>query len=135
MSQENVEVVRKWMQECSGAEGDIDAALRLVDPEFEMTEAPSLPGAHSLRGHDALRRYFAGWRRNWSEWSWHADEVIDVPPDVVVVDARLSLRGLRSAALVEHRWAYVFKLRGARLVRQDGFDTRADALEAVGLRE
>src|SRR3954447_12213447 len=100
--QENVEVVREWMHVCGDPQGDIDAALRLVDPEFEMTEAPSLPGAHSLRGHDALRRYFAGWRRNWSEWSWHADEVIDVPPDTVVVDARLSLRGLRSTALVEH---------------------------------
>ena len=30
MSQENVEVVRKWMQACSGAGGDIDAALRLL---------------------------------------------------------------------------------------------------------
>ena len=44
MSQENVEVVRKWMEACSDPEGDVDAALRLVDPEFEMTEAPSLPG-------------------------------------------------------------------------------------------
>ena len=133
MSRENVEVVREWMRLC--VEGDIEAALDLVDSEFEMTEASNLPGAHSLRGHAALRRYFLGWGRNWSEWEWHADDVIDVSPEMVVVDARLSLRGLRSTAWVERRWAYVFRLRDGRLLRQDGYDSRAEALEAVGLRE
>src|SRR3954453_12805665 len=99
MSQENVEVVREWMRVCN--EGDIDAALDLVDPEFEMTEAPSLPGAHSLRGHEALRRYFHGWQRNWSEALWQAQEVIDVPPDRVAIDATVALRVRRSTAWVK----------------------------------
>lgn len=132
MSRKNVEIVREWMRACTG--GDIDAALDLVDPQFEMTEASSLPGAHSLRGHDALRRYFSGWQRNWSDWSWQAQEVIDVPPDKVIVDARLSLRGLRSTAWVERRWAYVFQLQRGKLIRQDGYDTRAEALNAAGVQ-
>ena len=36
------EVVESWMRACSDA--DTEAALDLVDPQFEMTEAPSPPG-------------------------------------------------------------------------------------------
>jgi ketosteroid isomerase-like protein len=130
VSRPNVDVVRDWMRAC--VDGDLAAALEIADPAIEMNEAPNMPGAHSLRGHDALQRYFAGWERNWSDWKWHADEVIDVPPDKVVVDARLSLRGLRSTVWVERAWAYVFTVRDGKLVRQDAHEGRAQALEAAG---
>jgi ketosteroid isomerase-like protein len=131
MSSENIELVRRWIDACNRA--DFAGALALVWPDFEMTEAAALPGAHSLTGTAALRRYFEGWLRQWSEWKWEADEIIDAPPDRVIIDARLALRGLRSSAWVERRWAYVFTFRDGRLARQDGFDNRAAALAAAGL--
>jgi len=125
----DVEMVREWMRACNG--GDTEAALALCDPEIELTEAEALPGAATTRGLDALRRYFAGWGRNWSEWDWQEEEVEELPPDKVLVTALLRLRGLRSGIWVEHRWAYLFTLRDGKLLRQDGFDNRAEALEAV----
>jgi ketosteroid isomerase-like protein len=133
MSQENVEVVRAWIRACNGT--DAESAVALCDPAFEMTESPTLPGAATTSGLEGLRRYFAGWRHNWSDWDWQEQEVHDLPPDKVLVVSLLRLRGLRSGIWVEHRWAYLFTVRQGKLLRQDGFDDEAQALEALGLRE
>jgi ketosteroid isomerase-like protein len=119
------------MRACNGT--DREAGLALCDPSFEMTETPALPGAATTSGLEALKRYFAGWQRNWSEWEWREEELLDIPPDKVVVMALLRLKGLRSGIWVEHRWAYLFTVRGGKLLRQDGFNTKADALEAAGV--
>jgi hypothetical protein len=97
-----------------------------------MTETPALPGAATTSGLDELARYFAGWRRNWAEWDWREEELLEVPPDQVLVMARLKLKGLRSGVWVDHLWAYLFTVRDGKLVRQNGFNTKADALEAAG---
>ena len=117
------------------SEGDEGAMHALYDSEFEMTEAPATPGAATVSGPEGMRRYLAGWRRNWAEWSWEPQEFMDLPPDRVLVVARLWLRGLRGGVAVERHWAYVFTLRDGKLIRQDGFDDKDAALEAVGLRE
>lgn len=133
MSHDNVELVERWIEACNA--GDPERVLKLVTPGFEMHEAPALPGAHHLRGRDALMRYFEGWQRQWSDGKWHADEIIDAPPHRVVLDARLALLGLRSSVWVERRWAYVFTIEDGLLSRQDGFDDRGAALAAVGMSD
>ena len=133
MPQENVELVREWMRACNGA--DAEGAVALCDPAFEMTESPTLPGPASTSGLDALRRYFAGAQRHWSEWDWQEEEILDIPPDKVFVIALLRLRGRRSGIWVEHRWAYLFTVRDGKLSRQDSVDDKAQALATVGLSE
>jgi ketosteroid isomerase-like protein len=130
VSQKNIEVVRAWMRACNGT--DEEAALALCDPTFEMVETPALPGPATTSGLDAVRRYFAGWRRNWAEWQWLEEEALDIPPDRVLVMSRLRLKGLRSGLWVEHRWAYLFTVRDGKLIRQDGFNDKEQALEAIG---
>ena len=133
MSRESVDVVRAWIRACNG--NDPEQAIALCDPGFEMTESSALPGAATTSGVAGLRRYLAGWQRNWSEWEWQEQEIHDLPPDRVLVVALLRLRGLRSGIWVERRWTYLFTVRNGRLLGQDGFDDKAEALEAVGLSE
>ncbi len=122
------DVVSAWMRACSG--GDTDVILALVDPDFEMTEASSLPGAVAVSGVAGLERYLRGWTRNWSQTDWRAEEITDLGGGRVLVVATLALRGLRSSIDVERRFAYLFTVRNGRILRQDGYDDRAQALAA-----
>jgi ketosteroid isomerase-like protein len=128
---DHADVVRAWLR--AGNASDIDAAVGLIDPEFEMFEATALPGAAHVCGEEQLKSYFYGWRRNWSEWDWREEEILEVPPDRVLLMATLWLRGLRSGIAVQQRWAYVFTIRHGRLLRQEGYNTKEDALKALGL--
>ena len=107
----------------------------LVTPDFEMTESAKLPGAATVSGLDQLYTYWLGWKRNWSEWEWREEEIIELAPDRVLLVATLWLRGLRSGIPVERRWAYVFEIRDGKLARQDGYEDKGQALEAAGVRE
>jgi ketosteroid isomerase-like protein len=127
----NADVVRAWVRACNTDE--LDGALALIDPEFEMVEAALLPGAAHVRGAEQFKSYTYGWRRNWSGWDWRVEEIIEVPPDRVVLVATLWLRGLRSGIEVERRWCYVFTVREGRLLRQDGYETREEGLKAAGM--
>jgi SnoaL-like domain len=126
---ENAELVRAW-QEAANL-GRVEDLLALSHPDFEMTEASALPGAASVKGLEALRRYCYGWRKIWSESEWREEELIELPPDRILLDATLRLRGLRSSIWVEHRWAYLFVIRDGLILRNDGFSTKEEALSSA----
>jgi hypothetical protein len=124
---ENTELVRAWQRAASL--GQVEALLALTHTEFEMTEASSLPGAARVIGRDALRRYCYGWAKIWSDAEWREEELIELPPNRVALDATLRLRGLRSSIWVEHRWWYLFEIRDALILRNDGFQTKEELLD------
>jgi ketosteroid isomerase-like protein len=125
-----VELVRRFVQAVNDGEDDVSEFCR---PDFVLSESKTLPGAATVSGLEALRSYGLGWQRNWSEWDWREEEIEEVAPGKVLMVATLWLRGLRSGISVERRWAYVFTVRDGKLARQDGYDTRDQALDAAGL--
>jgi hypothetical protein len=125
----NIELVRAWHR--AAAESRIEDLLALTHPDFEMTEASVLPGAVHVKGREGLRSYSYGWRKNWSAWEWREEEVLELPPDRVIVDATLRLKGLRSSIWVEHRWAYLFVIRDGLILRDDGFQSKEELLDSV----
>jgi ketosteroid isomerase-like protein len=64
-----------------------------------------------------------------------ADEMLDVDENRVVVVGRVCGKGPTSGLAVEVRLSTVITLRGGKIVRTHSYRTKADALEAVGLRE
>lgn len=133
MPSENLEIVRRWVRITNT--GTFEEAADLVTPDFEMTESAKLPGAAVVSGLDQLRTYQLGWRRNWSEWDWREEEITDLARDKVLLIATLWLRGLRSGIPVERRWAYVFEIRDGKLARQDGYENKDQALQAIGSQD
>jgi uncharacterized protein len=130
MSQENVEIVRaiydEWMR------GEM--ALDRFDPDISMFEAPTLPGAASAVGIDAVRHYIKSFANYWQKIRFEPQEYIEAGDQVVVV-ARLVGRGKSSGVDVTRTWAYVWTLRGRKALRLQGYADRAEALKAAGLAE
>lgn len=133
MAAENLEIVRRWVRITNA--GDFEDVADVLTPDFEMIESAKLPGAATVSGLDELYTYGLGWRRNWSEWDWREEELTELPGDRVLMVATLWLRGLRSGIPVERRWAYVFQIRDGKLARQDGYEDKEQALEAIGPSE
>lgn len=120
----NAELVRAWQR--AAELGRIEDLLELTHPEFEMIEASPLPGATRVTGREQLRSYAYGWAKNWSDQEWREEELVELPPDRVVLDSTLRLRGLRSSIWVEHRWVYLFVIRDGLILRNEGFLTKEE---------
>jgi ketosteroid isomerase-like protein len=68
------------------------------------------------------------------DWRSEPEAMVDAG-DYVVATIHNTGRGASSRAAVEMRVPVVLEIREDKLVRLEVFETRAEALEAVGLRE
>jgi ketosteroid isomerase-like protein len=129
MSKENVEVVRHLWD--AYTRGDFDRVIALSDPYVVLVSLEEGP----LYGSDAVRANYARWMEAWEEEpETTAEEVISTGDHVFVI-AHFQGRGRGSGVRVEQRLYEVYTLRNGRILRVDEFSDRAEALEAVGLRE
>jgi ketosteroid isomerase-like protein len=121
MSQENVEIVRRFLLL------DVDEALTYADPGIVWNPAEE----SSAQGHDAVRASLARWKGEWDDYELMPDELVDMG-DRVVVTVRLRGRGRASGIEIDARLYDVYTLRDGKIVRMDQFTERSEALEAVG---
>ncbi len=121
-------VVRAYVAACNA--GDVEQVLAQLDPDFELHESTTLPGAVSAVGPEAVRRYLERFGAHWSEFRWEPLELSSAG-DRVHLHARLHLQGRRSGIAVTREWHYVFSVQAGKLLRQDGYDERADAEAAL----
>jgi ketosteroid isomerase-like protein len=133
VSQENVEIVRSSWE--ARNRGDRGAALARFarDCEFDYSSSKGLSPV-IVRGLGAFTRRLDEGAEVWDELRWEADEFIDAG-DAVVVPGRLHGRGRGSGAETVARAVEVFWLAHGKVVRWRLCHDRAQALEAVGLRE
>jgi ketosteroid isomerase-like protein len=124
MSQENVEIVRRFLSV------DVDEALPYADPGIVWNPAEELPS----QGHKAVRASLAHWKAEWDDYQVMPEEFVDMG-DRVVVTVRLRGRGRGSGVEVDARFYDVYTLRDGKIVRMDQFTEHSEALEAVGRSE
>src|SRR6476659_4958675 len=126
MSQENVETIKAGFAAYN--RGDMDALVELYDPDavFETL----LLGTH--HGNEAIRLIYEENRKTLSGYDVVPVELIDAGDKVVAV-AQTVGAGTVSQISVEDRFAFVFTFKGERVVREQAFRNKEEALEAVGL--
>ena len=131
MSQENVEIVRRAIEEFN-RDGP-EAATTFLDPEIEWHDLPEQPDASVHHGHEGFLASgeFSG---SFEDFRVLVDEIFD-HGDQVITHVRFVGRGGGSGATFEQRLAGVFTLRNGSIVRVEFFGTQAEALKAVGLAE
>ena len=133
VSQENVELVRRLFEVYN--ERSFVENADLIDPEIVWdVSRVEVPDALSSTGRDELRGFAEGWEETFTAEHVEAEEMLDAG-DQVVVMVRHRGRGKASGIEIEQQFAMVWTLREGRAVRMVMYPTRAEALEAAGLRD
>jgi ketosteroid isomerase-like protein len=130
MSQENVKAARTIYEQ--SARGDFNWFAELGE-DFELVTSRENPDAGVYRGETA-RRWLWAWVQSFEQLTIEATELIDAGEKVVVA---ILPQGCPhgSQTTMEGRWWQVITFRQGEIVRSELFADRAEALEAVGLRE
>jgi ketosteroid isomerase-like protein len=133
MSRENVEVVGRVLD--AAIKGDREAFLSILAPDvvWDTSRSPSEAGIYY--GVEGVRKWFQELEEAFAQGvRYEVAEVRDVG-DHVLVELRAEAAGRRTRIGVDWHFVPVFTFRDGRVVRMDRYSNRADAFEAVGLRE
>jgi ketosteroid isomerase-like protein len=116
-------------------EGDVDALVRVFDPEVEVRPALSTFLASMVyRGHEGVRTWYAETNEPWAQLQADAERFIEAGDRTIVIVA-LHARVPGGEIEVAARIAHVVTVRDGKVVRLDGYDEPDKALAAVGLAE
>jgi ketosteroid isomerase-like protein len=133
VSEENVEVVRRWW---GGFNEDGMPPLALCDEEIEIRNPPDFPVRGSFRGHDGVRH----WREQvfdiFDDARVEPEDIVDVHDDGQTVLMLLRATGTAShtGILLEVEWAAIWTIRDGKVVRAQGYLNRDEARAVAGLK-
>jgi ketosteroid isomerase-like protein len=133
MSQENVEKLQAALAAFNRR--DKPAWLALSDPGLENIPPSDWPESDPVRGPEPVWEFLVRAQDVWESSPFEYVEVIDAGEDTVVADIRAEVRGKASGAAVAWSYWQVCTFRDGKLLLMEWFVDRAEALEAVGLRE
>ena len=130
MSKENVALAKRfWERFLTTGEVPWDS----VHEDGEVHDHDT-PDQGVYRGHAGVARWLQDWGDAWSEWSVEPEQFIDAG-DCVVVVVRMTAKGAGSGLELDRQDAQVYRFRDNKIFRNDHYNSKAQALEAVGLSE
>ncbi len=105
----------------------------IFDPDVEVLWAERMPDAtRRVRGLSAMAAGMRDWLAAWDDYSWTADEFIEVKGGVLVLLTARG-RGKGSSVDVKAHWAQLWTFHDGKATRLEGFADQAEALRALGL--
>jgi ketosteroid isomerase-like protein len=130
MSEENLELIRSGF--AAHNSGDLDALTKVYDPDVVFETL--LLGTH--RGNEAIRLIYEENQKALSGYDVVPVELIDAGDRVVAV-AQVTGTGPESGIAMEDsdRFAFLFTIKDGRIVREQAFRNKEEALEAAGLQD
>jgi ketosteroid isomerase-like protein len=141
MSQENVQIVRGWLEawvEWFRSERDLDQfgrlAHRYMAPDVTYEEDPVWPDAGVFRGPDAVSRRFIEYIDLVHIEGTSAGDVID-GGDLVLAQVRIEMLGGDAGEAVEFLWTYTVRVEDGQVTHFRAWYDADEAREAAGLRE
>jgi ketosteroid isomerase-like protein len=134
MSQENVEVVRRVFDAIN--RGDVDRALEAAADDIEMDWSSSVgPEQGVYRGKEQIRKLWTSFVEAFDELRWDPEEIIDVDDSRVIAVNHVRMRGRESGVEVDAVGAQLWTISEGKSRSLKLYQSKAEALEAVGLRE
>jgi ketosteroid isomerase-like protein len=134
MAPSNVEVVERLLTLVNA--GDIDAAMLGVAPgaqlDWSNSEAPDRGVYH---GPDRWRAWMLDRAAHLVEALFEATELVEVPPDRVVLVAYMRGRGRASGLEIDGLGAAICTLEDGQVTGLKLFQTREEAMAAAGVAD
>jgi ketosteroid isomerase-like protein len=132
MSQENVEMVRRVIDSIN--QGCL--ALEDASDNFEMDWSNSVgPLKGVYRGEEQVNEVFRSFQEVWDRLRWDIQEVIDLEGGRVLIVNRVRMRGRTSRVEVEATGIQLWTIHDGKLASVKLYQSKLDALEALGLSE
>jgi ketosteroid isomerase-like protein len=129
MSEENLELIRAGF--AAHNRGDLDALVELYDPDVVFETL--LLGTH--HGNEAIRVIYEENQKTLSGYDVVPVELIDSGDQVVAVAGVKGVGPASQIAMDGDRFAFLFTIKSGRVVREQAFRNKDEALEAAGLAE
>jgi ketosteroid isomerase-like protein len=137
MSQENVQVVRRFIEALPRAQASDDwqPVLAEVDHAVEIEDLDITLDTGRYRGHESVRRWIGVWMESWESWSLEDVQVRAVGEDTAIGLFLVRAKGKGSGIELSRRDALVCTLRAGKIEKGTYYNDQQQALEAVGLSE
>jgi ketosteroid isomerase-like protein len=134
MSQQNVELVLRF--EDSWARSDLGAAQECVSAEFEFDWSESIgPFVGIYHGRDGLAQFWEELHDTWENFAPEAEEIIPCGGGQVITLDVVRGRGRGSGIPMQAHGVMLWTLRDGKIARVKMFQTKDEALAAVGLSQ
>jgi ketosteroid isomerase-like protein len=129
MNESDVEVVQRLF-DLYATEG-IEAALEVIDEDVVIVIPPDVSAEpDTYRGHEGVRRYFAGFDGMLEDIRYEASELIPEGQHVLAV-SRLAGRGVSSGLEVDLNTVVVHAVEGGKITRIVPYPDLESAREAL----
>jgi ketosteroid isomerase-like protein len=132
MSQENVELARQYFDALNVG---MDASEHLRHPDIEVFDIRDFPDAGRYVGEAAVRRMIESMLEIGWDGQYRVQEYLDAGEEVVVIWQGRVRTPHGGGFPLEQTLAHVLLFEGGEIRRIRQYLTRAEALEAAGLRE
>ena len=130
MSKESVELIRAGF--AAHNRGDLDALTQIYDEDVVFETL--LLGTH--HGNEAIRLIYEENQKTLSGYDVVPVELIDAGDQVVAVAQVIGVGSSSQVAMEDSdQFAFLFTIKNGRVVREQAFRNRDEALEAAGLEK
>ncbi len=129
MSTKDVETIQNGVAALN--RGDVDALAATLAPDVELVPLRAVLDGSIYRGHEGLRRWLDDMSEDWSEFELTLQEVRELRPGCVLVEATIRLRGRSSGVAVDSPGAWLCDMRAAKVARIRFYADQEAALAAA----
>jgi ketosteroid isomerase-like protein len=135
MSQENVELARRYYEALNAHGRDFEATEHFRHPEMELYDPPDFPDAGRSVGEAAFRIRLESYWELGFDGQYRVQEYVDAGEEVVVIWQARVRTPHGGGFPVEATFGHVLDFEDGKIRRIRQYFTRTEALEAAGLSE
>jgi hypothetical protein len=134
MSKETVEIARRGIDQFNQDFAKEELNLDLLAPDIVFDNSNAALDDAVYRGHEGMHELMSMLRGMWKLQQGEAQEFIPVGENRVIVPVRIVSVGREDVEVVA-RMAMLITVNDSMITHMKSFQSKADALEAVGLSE